>query len=73
MFNIYPSPKWLVVLSGFCCCFLGASIPYISGIIHLEILENFDITDVQASWAGSIFNSIAMFSCKLKYERFVLV
>ncbi|CAG2247934.1 unnamed protein product [Mytilus edulis] len=62
-FNIYHSLQWLSVPCGFCCCFLGASIPYISGIIHLEIIENFDITDVQAAWAGSLFNSMLMLSC----------
>ncbi|CAC5365411.1 unnamed protein product [Mytilus coruscus] len=61
-FNIYPSPQWLIVLCGFLCCILGTSITYISGIIHLEILENFDITDVQAALAGSIFNSMFMLS-----------
>ncbi|XP_052093759.1 monocarboxylate transporter 12-like isoform X2 [Mytilus californianus] len=61
-FNIYPSPQWLIVLCGFVCCILGTSIPDISGIIHLELLENFYITDVQAAWAGSIFNSMFMIS-----------
>ena len=61
-FNIYPCPQWLIVLCGFVCCIIGTSIPYISGIIHLEILENFDVTDVQAAWAGSIFNSMLLLS-----------
>ncbi|CAG2226324.1 unnamed protein product [Mytilus edulis] len=56
-FDIYHPQQWFVVLFGFVCCFLGTSITYISGIIHLEIIENFDVTYVQATWVGSIFNS----------------
>ncbi|CAG2226325.1 SLC16A12 [Mytilus edulis] len=62
-FDIYHPQQWFVVLFGFVCCFLGTSITYISGIIHLEIIENFDVTYVQATWVGSIFNSMFLLSC----------
>ncbi|XP_076091848.1 monocarboxylate transporter 12-B-like isoform X5 [Mytilus galloprovincialis] len=64
-FDIYHPQQWLIVLFGFVCCFLGTSITYKSGIIHLEIIENFDVTDVQATWVGSIFNSMLLLSCPM--------
>ena len=52
------TPQWLIVLSGFFCCFLGTSIPFVSGIIHLELLAEYGQSDTKTAWSGSICNSM---------------
>ena len=54
----FAIPQWLIVLSGFFCCFLGTSIPFVSGIIHLELLAEYGQSDTKTAWSGSLCNSM---------------
>ena len=67
-----PCPPWLIILSGFICSFLGTSITYLSGIIHIELLAEYGQSDTKTAWSGSICNSVFALAGKsvIKYILF---
>lgn len=52
------SRRGVIMLAGLMNAFLGASIGYSAGIIHLGLLEKHKGSPNLVSWAGALFTSV---------------
>ncbi|XP_069104718.1 monocarboxylate transporter 12-like [Argopecten irradians] len=50
--------KWMVLISGFFTIFLGTSLGYSSGVIHVALLEKYNRSNLITAWVGSLFSSM---------------
>ncbi|XP_060063889.1 monocarboxylate transporter 12-like [Ylistrum balloti] len=50
--------KWTVLISGFLTIFLGTSLGYSSGVIHVALLEKYNKSNLLTAWVGSLFSSM---------------
>ncbi|XP_021356330.1 monocarboxylate transporter 12-like isoform X2 [Mizuhopecten yessoensis] len=50
--------KWVVLISGFLTIFLGTSLGYSCGVIHVALLEKYNRSSLLTAWLGSLFSSV---------------